>query len=326
MNEEDIALIRRVRPAERPADPMVKARALARLRREFDSATARRRPLGRRTAAVGLVAAGAALIVVAAGYTGLLDDTPRDDPHAVASGRTPRSTPDVTLGTLELAAAAVERQSTLSRPTRDQWVYTRQLTDFALNPDNSGGRAAEMRGKVTVEEWWKFDGKEMATSVQGSELRRRRILGPGERPRPGHVDPRFNGGAIGGPGVVNRTPDKLYDYVAGLPTDPDALLARIRKDNLDKGQDVTTFGAIAGLFRYDQLIPAKTNAALYRALAKIPGVRVVEDATDYAERHGIGVAFGDQVIVLDFRTYRYMGDKRQALLDSAVVDEPGRRR
>ncbi|MGP4095476.1 CU044_5270 family protein [Nonomuraea sp. KM90] len=322
MNEEDIALIRRFRPAVPPDDPMAKARALARLRHEFDSVPARRRPIGRRAAITGLVAAGAAVIVVATGYAGLLEDPPRDDPHAAASGGTPRSTPDVTLGTLELAAAAVERQSTPPRPARDQWVYTRQLTDFALKPDDSGGRSAEVRGKVTVEEWWKFDGKEKATSVQGGKLRRSRILGPGEQPR--HPDPRFNGGAIGGPGVVNRTPNKLYDYVAGLPIDPDSLLARIRKDYRDKGRDVTTFGVIAMLFRENQLIPAKTNAALYRALAKIPGVRV-QDATDYAGRHGIGVVFGNQLIVLDSRTYRYLGDKRQALLDSAVVEEPGRR-
>lgn len=324
MNEEDIALIRRFRPAGPPDDPMVKTRALARLRRELDSAPARRRPIGRRTALTGLVATGVAVIVVAAGNAGLLGERSRDDPHAVASGGTPRSTPDVTLGTLELAAAAVERQKTPPRPARDQWVYTRKLTDSAFKPDVRG-RAVVLRGNVMVEEWWKFDGKETATSVQGSELRRKRILGPGERTRPGRVDPRFPGGAIGGPGIVNRTPNKLYDYVAGLPTDPDALLARIRKDYRDKGRDVTTFGVIIMLFRQDQLLPAKTNAALYRALAKIPGMRVVEDATDYAGRHGIGVVFGDHLIVLDSLTYRYMGDEREALLNSAVVDELGRR-
>jgi hypothetical protein len=120
--------------------------------------------------------------------------------------------------------------------------------------------------------------------------------------------------------------------VAGLPTDPDALLARIRKDYRDKGRDVTTYGVIAMLFRDNQLIPPKTNAALYRALAKIPGVRVVENATDYAGRQGIGVAFGGgnekghgQMIVLNPETYRYMGDTRQAILGSAVVDKPGQR-
>lgn len=322
---EDIALIRRHRPAGPSDDPMVKARALARLRREFDSAPARHRPIGRRTAVTGLVSAGV-LIAVVAGYAGVLDDTPRDDPQAVASGGTLRSTPEVTLSTLELAAAAAERQSTPPRPAPDQWVYTRRLTAFALEPNSSGGRPTELRGEVTVEEWWKFDGKEMATSVQGSELRRKRILGPGERHRPGHIDPRFNGGAISGPGIVNHTPNKLYAYVAGLPTDPDALLERIRKDYRDKGRDMTTFGVIATLFRENQLIPAKTNAALYRALAKIPKVRVVENATDHAGRHGIGVVFGNQLIVLDSQTYRYMGDKHQALLGSAVVDELGRRR
>ena len=85
---------------------------------------------------------------------------------------------------------------------------------------------------------------------------------------------------------MNRTPHKLYDYIAGLPADPDALLARVRRDYHDKGRDVTTFGVISRIFRDDHLIPPKANATLYRALAKIPNVRVVNNTTDL-RRHGM---------------------------------------
>jgi hypothetical protein len=77
------------------------------------------------------------------------------------------------------------------------------------------------------------------------------------------------------------------------------------------------------------------NAALYRALAKIPRVSIKRDATDYAGRHGIGVVFDTpqrrggkpniQTIVLDRRTYRYLGDSQNAVLASAVVDKAGQR-
>lgn len=326
MNDQDIALIRRFRPADPPHDPEVKARALIRLRREFGSAPAWHRSprarAGRRVAIIGAVAAGAVVTVVAAQLTGVLTGgTPRSVPDATA--------PAVTLRTLELAAAAIEHQAAPPRPGRHQWVYTQKLNAFALTPGGEVGPEAMPHGKVKVEEWWKFDGREMAESVQNGKLHRKRILRRGEEPRP---DPGFDGGAIGGPAVVNRTPNKLYDYTAGLPADPDALLARIRRDHRDKGQDVTTFGTIAMIFQDNRLIPPKTNAALYRALARIPGVRVVGDATDYAGRRGIGVIFdrggrsAGGPIVLDPRTYRYMGNSHQAILSFAVVDEPGRRR
>ncbi|WP_329430422.1 CU044_5270 family protein [Streptosporangium sp. NBC_01495] len=337
MNDQEIALIRRFRPAGPPDDPAVKARAWARLQREFGSGLVRRRSLqvriGRRVAIAGVMVVAASVIFVGAEIGGVLPyTTPRSGPHAVVSDGPPRSMANATLKTLELAAATVEHETAPSRPGPRQWVYTQKMTDFAYKSDDAGGLSTMLRGKVKVEEWWRFDGKEMAKSVQDGQLLLTRILRPGERPRPGRVDPRYNGGFVGGPAFVNNTPNKLYDYVAGLPTDPDALLARIRKDYRDNGRDVTTFGVIAKLFRDNQLIPPKTNAALYRALAKIPGVRVIENAMDYAGRQGIGVAFdrgsrkgNGQLIVLNPKTYRYMGDTHRAILGFAVVDKPGQR-
>ncbi|TDE33300.1 CU044_5270 family protein [Actinomadura sp. 6K520] len=323
MNDEDIALISRIRPSAEPHDPHAKARAWARLQAEFGSASDRRpAPRARvdRRAALAVAATTVGAMTLVAAQLG-----------GVFSGGTPERGPDTNLRTLELAASTVEHQRTPPRPTPGQWVYTRQTSRFEIKPGNAAGRDAELHDKVKVEEWWKFDGRQMAKSVEGGQVRVTRILRPGERPAPGRADPRFNGGIIGGPGVVSRTPNRLYDYVAGLPTDPDALLERIRRDHGDDGGDVTTFGVIARLLRDDQLIPPRTNAALYRALAKIPGVRVTRDATDYAGRHGIGVIAArgrgrdGRLIVLNPETYRYMGDRDHAILDTAVVNEPGER-
>jgi hypothetical protein len=59
----------------------------------------------------------------------------------------------------------------------------------------------------------------------------------------------------------------------------------------------------------------------------------VNNATDFAGRRGIGVVFdtgdkrdgGPRTIVLDPRTYRYMGDETQAVLRTAVVGDAGLR-
>ena len=109
-DQQDIALIRRFRPADPPHDSAVKARAWTRLQREFDAAPAWRRSLrvriGRRLAITGVVAAGAALTVVAAHISGVLPDgTPRSIPNATI--------PNATLQTLELAAVTVEHQTAL---------------------------------------------------------------------------------------------------------------------------------------------------------------------------------------------------------------------
>ncbi|MFB4313441.1 CU044_5270 family protein [Actinomadura sp. 21ATH] len=315
MNDDQIALIARHRP-EVPTDPAARARARAHLQRELAPGRRRARA-GRRAMLLGGLAATAAAAVAVAQF-----------------GASPESAPggEVDLRTLELAAATVERQAAPARPTPDQWIYTRTKAAYALQSGNVAGREAMLKGKVTVEEWWKFDGKQMASSVQNQRISRSYIMSPGEKRRPGVPRPGFNGGDIGGPAIWSTLPNKTYDYVASLPAEPGALLARVRKDHRDAGRDVTTFGVIAGLFRENHLIPPEKNAALYRALAKIPGVRVKKNVKDYAGRTGIGVLFGRDRqgeprvgIILDPRTYRYMGDPQFALLHSAVVDRMGQR-
>jgi hypothetical protein len=331
MNDPDIALVRRVRPADPPADPAAKARAWARLHAEFD-APARPRTLRRRLAwrlaAVGVVAAGTA-VAIAVTQTG-----------SSSPPKTPVPGGDQTVRTLELAAQKIEQQ-VVPRPRPDQWVYSPELKNWAIAPGNTIGT---LRGKIKVEQWWRFDGRQIATSVQGSALETQDVLRPGEKPVRGH-------GGVSGPAIWRSSPRALYDYVAELPADPDALLTKIRHDTKDSGRDVSTFGRIEQILDDDKLIPPKTNAALYRALAKIPSVTVVPEVKDFAGRPGIAVtqtAQGNrEEMILDRKTYRFLGtrmivteDRRwhgkiwehagevpnqSADLDSRVVDRPGQR-
>ncbi|MER5539202.1 CU044_5270 family protein [Streptomyces mirabilis] len=107
-----------------------------------------------------------------------------------------------------------------------------------------------------------------------------------------------------------------YDYLKTLPTDPDALLKKIYKETKGQGNspDQEAFTMVGDLLG-EQLAPAKLNAALYRAAAKIPGVVVVDHVKDAAGREGIALAHVDQQSgdrtewIFDRKTYAYLGSR-----------------
>ncbi|GHA89251.1 CU044_5270 family protein [Streptomyces termitum] len=107
-----------------------------------------------------------------------------------------------------------------------------------------------------------------------------------------------------------------YDLLRTLPTDPDALLAKIYAEGEGKGrnryqQAFTTIGDLVG----EQAPPAGLASALYRAAAKIPGVVVVEHAKDAAGRDGLAVARTDETagerteLIFDRRSFTYLGQR-----------------
>lgn len=297
MIDQDIDLVRRTRPLDPPDDPRVKARAWARLQAEFDAPARRRVHVPWRLALAGALACavgGAAAVVVM---------------------QTGRSAPPQVVPTLELAAQTVERQA-VPRPRPDQWVYSPELRNWAIAPGNTIGT---LRGRIRVDQWWRFDGRRIAESVQGSKMTVQGVLTPGEKRPPRHHPADVDGGYVWGPGIWKSSPRGLYDYVATLPTDPDALLAKIRHDTGDKGRDVTTFWRIAQILDDDKLIPPKTTGALYRVLAKISGVTVERGAKDFAGRPGIAVSRSEDgtkiELILDPKTYRFLGDRTIATKD-----------
>jgi len=124
-------------------------------------------------------------------------------------------------------------------------------------------------------------------------------------------------------------------YVNALPTDPDALLARVREDsrsklfvstvgNGDKGGPV--FQSIQLIFERDPFIPPEVNAALFRMLKDFPGVRL-EPVTDAAGRRTVGV-YRDSPgedrteILFDPTTFRYMGSRLVAVQNVRTDGKP----
>lgn len=146
-----------------------------------------------------------------------------------------------------------------------------------------------------------------------------------------------------------------YPYLNSLPTDPAALEKIILEKNPPGGplptRERAIFDAIYLLltdFVQDgsTVVPPKLEAAFYRILQQLPGVRF-ETAIDLAGRTGVGFTmveygYSKEEIVINPLTYAYMGSKDvavkdndashwkkgqvmgwSALLGSAIVQKPG---
>jgi len=116
-----------------------------------------------------------------------------------------------------------------------------------------------------------------------------------------------------------------YDRLATLPTDPDALLEWIYAETRGQGnhpdhQAFTTIGDLIG----EQYPPAELSAALYRAAARIPGVLLVDNATDAIGRSGIAVARVEEGTgvrnewIFDREDYTFLGSR--SVYTTAVPD------
>jgi hypothetical protein len=103
-----------------------------------------------------------------------------------------------------------------------------------------------------------------------------------------------------------------------VPTDPDALLARIYADTAKNGKgtspDQKAFQGIGEIIA-ESVLPPGLAGALYVVAARIPGVELVEESTDAAGRGGIALArtgedFGARdEWIFDRNTYEYLGQR-----------------
>ncbi|MEV1172923.1 CU044_5270 family protein [Nonomuraea sp. NPDC049784] len=264
-----------------------------------------RRPRRAYRLRVGLALAGAGALAVAAvaAIQGRDGEPPRAHTLAVKA----RSAAAV----LESAAlVAVRGKAVEIRP--DQWFYIKETQHLAH----------EM---PAFEHWSKMDGTQDAVRVKG-KLR----VGEAEK----------------GPTHVGQTQKEIES----LPADPGALLRHFRDLKQERfplsicqpncppeiADSVRVFGAIGWYMKYGPMIPPDTVAAMYRALARIPGVTVEENVTDGDGRTGIGVMLdagdsGKAYYILDPGDYHYLGMKivddgqtvSMSVLGSGIVDEPG---
>ncbi|WP_413798721.1 CU044_5270 family protein [Streptomyces iranensis] len=185
-------------------------------------------------------------------------------------GARPRETATVLLDRIAGTAA----KSDVKPVRQDQFVYVKSLTAGAEMKED-GSSKLEPRHEREV---W------MSQQVK-------RITKTGETKENGEWGRMAELG--GSPAGVHRP---TYQWLASLPTDPDALLKELyRMTEPDEGQEKAqaVFSRI-GSFLGETVMPPENAAALYKAAAKIPGVTRKEDAVDAAGRHGVGIARVDK--------------------------------
>jgi hypothetical protein len=112
-------------------------------------------------------------------------------------------------------------------------------------------------------------------------------------------------------------------WLAKLPRDPDKLLARIHADHptdsaimVAKGfdEDDIAFDVISRVLRTG-LVKADLRAALYRAAAKIPGIKLIDSTANIDGKRGVAIGLLNQTgdtrhdILFDAAGGQYIGDR-----------------
>ncbi len=268
-------------------------------------------PPRRRLGWVSLVAAAAAAVLAIAVVA---------RPSAVHVQPTPTvPVRHMTLAAQVLRAAALHASTEpATRPSPEQWIYSKSVEQEPGSP------------VATDENWIQFDGVDTAY-LQGGKL----IVhaGPPAAPATGASSPlrAFD---------ANATPMTAYDALSSLPTDSAALLAAVDAEvAADPGAVAPAGGSpMAGSTRAQlefeylsnlvwnaaQAAPASAEAAVFRAMATIPGVTAQPAARDAAGRLAIALSDdGDgQQLLFDPQTYEVTGLRQ---VSNGHYPAPGKR-
>ncbi|MEU9283805.1 CU044_5270 family protein [Streptomyces sp. NPDC048275] len=234
-----------------------------------------------------------------------------------------------TVALLEDLALAAEHEDSPDAIRDDQWVYV----DAKVSYSSSGeGKKTEIPPLHRFESWH---------SVDGTRAGLYRETGRGQWR--GEADPK--------PGEVAYELSTNYRHLSTLPTDADKMydwLHEVAPKYSGQETDQAMFVLVGDLIR-EAIVPPEVSAALYRAVAKIPGVTVVEDVVDAAGRSGVAIARKDpdnpsrDEWIFDRKTHAFLGERsvatsdwsggvkkgdvtsNTAILSRAVVDKAGQR-
>jgi hypothetical protein len=288
---------------------------------------------GVRLAVVGALAVTIAVGVTIAQNVGGTD--PQGHPRPVLPV-IPRGPVANAADLLNRAATAAESRPFAPRP--DQWIYVEDHQRFPA----IGTRLTTPKTPLVnfVERtWWRADGRQVARTQEGH-------YGDGKL--------RVESG--------NQLWKHNYPVLAALPTDPTALDDWVAAHEFIGGRKPTNAEERATAL-YQQycavlrngVAPPKIEAAIYRAIARIPGVTLRKNTVDMAGRPAIAVGrivegYLSQEILVDPKTYAYLAEREVVIKDhsssgldgeltvkkgavlnlemhsiSKIVDKPGRR-
>ncbi|MER7704165.1 CU044_5270 family protein [Kitasatospora sp. NPDC097605] len=324
MNEDERAELDRLVPG--PARPELSADRHRLLRghlmseiRETKPASARRGKLG--WVAVPALAGGLALAVVLSGGGG--EGTPA--PQQQAAQQTTGTLNAAPVGAVQLLTQAADTAAGKPdpKPGKKQFVYVDSLVAFSSVNLATGESKVDPAHRRQA--WFSVDGSQRG--VLKEERGDGKAIAP-EKTKPGEPAPRTDGGHWLDPNTRPSLNAPTYEYLAALPTDPDALLKKIYAETKGQGQtpDQEAFATIGDLLR-EQLAPPAVSAALYRAAAKIPGVTAVDDSVDASGRHGAAVAHVNAGTrtewIFDPTTHEFLGEREVVVGEGSEMGKPG---
>ncbi|MFE9024167.1 CU044_5270 family protein [Streptomyces sp. NPDC007808] len=220
---------------------------------------------------------------------------------------------------LERAARTVEQQASAAEPRAEQWIYTEETY--------------EGDGEDFVsEKWLRYDGSELASYPGDGAGGKLDIM------RLDLEDSRDD----------DRSPRQMYRFLSSLPADAEGALKALREENAlddDEGRsraenDYTEISVLLDAYVH----PPEGLAGLYRALATLPGLTLVDHLVeDEAGHRAVAVRFSgpggaaDESVdewLLDPVTFEVVGERTisdgkvvsgNAYVAKGVVDRAGER-
>ncbi|WP_131737094.1 CU044_5270 family protein [Actinomadura roseirufa] len=178
-------------------------------------------------------------------------------------------------------------------PRPDQWIYTVNRSKVSPKPDEGQAVGPDTPLKTeTARQWVNYNGNKLAWYEKG----------------------RLVTSATGG-----GTPPTDYPTVSRMPRDADGMLAWARKQRTPGDANSGAYAMLSSLLYNNPVMPPAQTAATYRALAKIPGVRLDRTAKDLGRpvlsvSLVIGGWMADETL-LDPSTYAFRGHRSRIVKD-----------
>jgi hypothetical protein len=268
-------------PAERDLpvgrQETLKEHLMTELRQANHSEAHRERAGSHRRRLAALTATAAAAAIVAAGLT-----LTALSGHHSPPGAGHQAGQITAAQLLDKIAAAAARQPRLT-VRDDQYMYIASEDRWASTTITVGGGQRTVAGPLHKREIW----------LSVSDVCKPGLL---RDPSPGPAIRLTESGDLSCPNEGGWG-DPTYRFLQSLPTNPHTLLNMIYTATKGQGQspDQEAFTTIGDTLR-EAIAPPDISAALYRATALIPGVRVIPHLTDILGHSGIGVQFARKVI------------------------------
>lgn len=210
-----------------------------------------------------------------------------------------------TVALLEDIALAAEHEKSYGTVRDDQFVYVESKVSYSASEE---GKKTTIQPLHRLEVWMSVDGLHVGM-----------VREVGRKPFSIPVDVK--------PGEAGWDVSAFYNHLKTLPTDTDAMYDYLVENGpKNSGQEkYQAMFVLVGDLLHDSIVPPEQGAALFRAVARIPGVTAAKDVVDAAGRPGVAIGRDDSdnstrdEWIFDAKTYEFLGEREVATKDHAGV-------